>query len=675
MSIWIIVIIFLFPGKNGILSGKEIQKGSVNKADVVLVNKNYNRQTSRVLIRRIIKPTRANLDFAAYDENVILYDSIDAIPKFNNVKTMKVLHFNHILDSTTITRTLNNTPLLQSEITAPMHWSGLKQYLLNWSFDKSYLFIEACDSISQEKWGNDEIYQSLQQVTHMYLHKKETGVYEIWVMVEFKPWAKNIGVINDKNNDEFPKYYAKLNNRCISDQLLHHIIYDYYQKILTRDEIMTWSNELASFWYPTYNTDIAHDQMKNRWPTNETEQDVVRELHGLKVQNPSVIIKGKPFGKPIYNVFLIDQIEPDKSNMSTNLGQAESHTAKIDDTLKKEKYQLCIHTIEEEVKRYGGGSFTVWSSYFQDMYKYFTDTWSAKPKEVKGVEGLDGFLFFRNSFNYVMGGDIQNQKGTKNPLPSILALNKRLKEKDIDFIFIPVPTKLEVYPEYFYPSMPANEDQFINPYGRKFIKELCESGIEVIDLLPEFIAVKDSLRKENKFLYQKQDTHWTTDGIELTARLISKRIQQCQWYPGISKEKYRIQEINFQQIGDIVSRLDMTDQSKYKTQILTARQILRSNGELYNDDKNSPVLMMGDSYLGVYQLTGCKAAGVSAHVAYNTKFPVYVTMSYGGGPDMIDRIKRMGSTGLKNTKIVIWIMTARDLFNYYNEWKIIEKLN
>ena len=65
---WIIVIIILFPGKNGILSSKEIQKGSVNKADVVLVNKNYNRQSSRVLIRRIIKPTRANLDFAARDD-------------------------------------------------------------------------------------------------------------------------------------------------------------------------------------------------------------------------------------------------------------------------------------------------------------------------------------------------------------------------------------------------------------------------------------------------------------------------------------------------------------------------------------------------------------------------------------------------------------------------------
>jgi alginate O-acetyltransferase complex protein AlgJ len=85
--------------------------------------------------------------------------------------------------------------------------------------------------------------------------------------------------------------------------------------------------------------------------------------------------------------------------------------------------------------------------------------------------------------------------------------------------------------------------------------------------------------------------------------------------------------------------------------------------------------MMGDSFLGVYQRTGCKAAGVSAHVAYNTKIPIYVTMSYGGGADIIDRIKRIGSSGLKNTKLVIWIMTARDLYDYYNDWKIINTLD
>lgn len=50
--------------------------GKVNQSDkppVVLVNKNYNRISSHVLIRRVLRPTRANLDYAAYDSNVMHY--------------------------------------------------------------------------------------------------------------------------------------------------------------------------------------------------------------------------------------------------------------------------------------------------------------------------------------------------------------------------------------------------------------------------------------------------------------------------------------------------------------------------------------------------------------------------------------------------------------------------
>ena len=128
---WFIGLIFLFLVNNSALFSKLMTKEPINKTEVILVNTNYNRQSSRVLIRRITKPTRSNLDFAAYAENVILYDSIDVVPKPFKERRLKSLHFNHILDSTSITNTLTKTPLLQSEKDVPMHWSGLKHYLLN----------------------------------------------------------------------------------------------------------------------------------------------------------------------------------------------------------------------------------------------------------------------------------------------------------------------------------------------------------------------------------------------------------------------------------------------------------------------------------------------------------------------------------------------------------------
>jgi alginate O-acetyltransferase complex protein AlgJ len=108
---------------------------------------------------------------------------------------------------------------------------------------------------------------------------------------------------------------------------------------------------------------------------------------------------------------------------------------------------------------------------------------------------------------------------------------------------------------------------------------------------------------------------------------------------------------------------------------LQTHQIIHADSTLYKDQKGSPVLLIGDSFLGVFQRTGCKSAGVSAHIAYNLGLPVQVTMSYGGGADMVGRIERLGREGLKSTKLVVWMMTARDLYDYYDAWKVLEAIN
>ena len=107
--------------------------------------------------------------------------------------------------------------------------------------------------------------------------------------IEFEPWAQEIGFIGDENKDHFPEFYARLKDLNISEELLNRIISDYHEKMLSREEIKTWANELASFWYPKYNTDIAQDQMKTQWTTNETDQisSSCAVVSGLFVHHPA----------------------------------------------------------------------------------------------------------------------------------------------------------------------------------------------------------------------------------------------------------------------------------------------------------------------------------------------------------------------------------------------------
>jgi alginate O-acetyltransferase complex protein AlgJ len=96
--------------------------------------------------------------------------------------------------------------------------------------------------------------------------------------------------------------------------------------------------------------------------------------------------------------------------------------------------------------------------------------------------------------------------------------------------------------------------------------------------------------------------------------------------------------------------------------------VLADGGQLYDDDADSPIVVLGDSFTGVYELTESEHAGVSAHVARDVGFPVDLVMSYGGGPNVRQKLMRRGVEGLTGKKLVVWMMTARDLYNYWEDW-------
>jgi len=50
---------------------------------------------------------------------------------------------------------------------------------------------------------------------------------------------------------------------------------------------------------------------------------------------------------------------------------------------------------------------------------------------------------------------------------------------------------------------------------------------------------------------------------------------------------------------------------------------------------------------------------------------VDLVMSYGGGPNVRQKLMRRGAGALDAKKLVVWIMTARDLYHYWEAWEPI----
>jgi alginate O-acetyltransferase complex protein AlgJ len=47
-------------------------------------------------------------------------------------------------------------------------------------------------------------------------------------------------------------------------------------------------------------------------------------------------------------------------------------------------------------------------------------------------------------------------------------------------------------------------------------------------------------------------------------------------------------------------------------------------------------------------------------------------MSYGGGPNVRRRLLRAAADRLAERRLVVWIMTARDLYGYWEDWELLE---
>ncbi|MBL8025832.1 MAG: hypothetical protein JNL74_05445 [Fibrobacteres bacterium] len=655
----------------GLITALFAEKPLQVDSSVVTVSEGYSMQKSRALVRRVKTPTRANLDLALYSDNIMLYDTASFATVAPAEKlSLKKLDFDNAFVKGSISTKFSSTKIDKSAGSFAVHWSALRDYLMKWDFEKSQKLVEKLAAVPEQKYGNDESVLPLAEIARLYFKPVKKG-FEGWVRIDLKPWAAGVmPFVTDENGDGFPEYYAQINPELLTPEILSVVTGKYAKDLLTRDEIITWANELASFWYPTFNTDIY--RLSNPvWPDAGVDEGVKNTLGGYTVEKPIVAIKGKPFGVELFNILIVDGMTGDvETNDSKKGGMLRTGI----DKSAAERIAAGIKILDEEVKTYGGGSYDAWAATFAPFTKSLAAVQKSAPEDIKGFVGKEDFLFFRNSLNYMLGGDLAKQPDGKNPIKPILAVKKALEAVGVDFLFVPVPIKPEVYPEKIAALPASGKGPYVNPYGRKFLKDLMDAGVEVVDLLPAFTAEKKNDCKTCEPVFQKQDTHWGTRGLEAAALVLAERIKGYAWYNDLPKSVFTVRDTVFTSQGDIVARLKTSLQSKYPPAKLLGRQVFDADGKPYQDKKDSPVLLITDSFGGVYQRTGCKAGGVSAHLAKNIEMPVALNVSYGGGPTLVSQLKKMGIEGVSQKRVVVWMMVARDLYNYHENWDVLEKL-
>jgi hypothetical protein len=634
-------------------------------AHVRTLNEDYARTRSQVWVREVTRPTRAALDYAAYHANFMIADPEPETPVPAG-KPDTSHPFSGKLELGSLTPDLAKTPLSAAERQAPLAFAPLSEFLQARKVEGAEALAEVGSAVRSEKWGLQvPAGASGQQLSELYLHQTTSGPAEVWAKVEFQPWFKPLASSADQDGDGFPELYGRVAPGAVTAALTTAIQKDYIEPVLSASEVKAWANQLSSYWYPSYNTDLIPAGAS--WPDEQTEPGIKQELGGRTFPAPTIVMRGKPQGKATYNVFLV-------RTEGAALADAASTTPalRLAKTRPSPNAAVALSGVQRELAE-AGGSWPKWFAKLSPTHDALKKRLKRMPPKVKALAGQNGFLFYRNDLEYVSGGDLEKQKKGKNPVPVILEFKKLLDEQGVDFLFVPVPTKLEVYPEQLDADFKPLSGQVINPAFRKLIASLSKEGVEVIDLLPELLQAKSKSAAE-PFLFQHQDTHWTDRGLRLAADLLATRVKKYPWYPELAKQKrvYELRETTFTRFGDLQSRLPEADQKKYTPETLVAHQVV-AGGKLYDDDPGSPVVLLGDSFTGVYELTDAEHAGVSAHIARGIGYPLDLVMSYGGGPNVRQKLLRRGVDALGGKKLVIWMMTARDLYNYWEDWEPLKK--
>jgi len=94
------------------------------------------------------------------------------------------------------------------------------------------------------------------------------------------------------------------------------------------------------------------------------------------------------------------------------------------------------------------------------------------------------------------------------PIKKIVNFQDQLKKLDIDLLVVVVPGKPSIYPDMLaYTAIPASCAGDISP-SLRFIAELRNSGVEVVDLFGPFAQERANDAAAGDSLYLHKDTHW-----------------------------------------------------------------------------------------------------------------------------------------------------------------------
>ncbi|MCA9413718.1 MAG: hypothetical protein KC944_21050 [Candidatus Omnitrophica bacterium] len=283
----------------------------------------------------------------------------------------------------------------------------------------------------------------------------------------------------------------------------------------------------------------------------------------------------------------------------------------------------------------------------------------------KAVAGREGWLFYDLGIQYLTERSQPVRPGESTPdevVEAIVSFRDRLAERGIHLLVVPAPGKASVYPEMLT-ARALNLDHPVNVRTLQLLEQLENEAIELVNLFDLYQSEKnkDSISGPNN-LYLIQDTHWSPKGMEMAAEKVANRLQELGWVEKGNTD-YGLKEVPLSRHGDVIRMTQIPGiDDWYEPETIQASQVVRKeSGEIYADDPHSEILVLGDSFLRIYEHDEPGSGGFVAHLARDLGKPLTSIINDGGASTLVRQELYRKPEMLAGKKVVIWEFVERDI--------------
>jgi hypothetical protein len=298
----------------------------------------------------------------------------------------------------------------------------------------------------------------------------------------------------------------------------------------------------------------------------------------------------------------------------------------------------------------------------------------------KAVIGKERFLYYVPGITYVSGPgfldpeqqslkiraaeDAGDRAAHPDPRPAILAFRRALKARGIALIVFPVPDKAMLQPLELHGRGVPPLEVAGNVDTPRFFRELRGAGVELFDPAPAHINAGEAPR------YLVQDTHWTPAYMAEVAAKLAQLVKRTVDLPAPEKDPhYRRVPSQVERVGDVTDMLKLPEgQTQFLPQSVTVQKIEDDQGNVWDTDAKSQVLLLGDSFTNVFSadfMGWGEAAGLGPQLAFELGRGVDVIAQNDSGAfatrEALFHELESDPERLAGKKVVIWEFASREL--------------